>query len=250
MEWATQSKFWKLSPGASVSPPVQWEYPRPGCLPHSGLGGLRSFAAERWHSWYQVPTWIVLDHSLHIVGPVRGPRLQRPLVCGQGKLQPPGLISILRGGKEGDKPIRPGAAHEHSHKLQSLAGETKSVPNSQHHSSEGCGAWDRQGGDPKCLWEEPAYRSGLGDLGPAPHGSSGPGQQECRPGLCPEHGLSAAGHEGERAQQGNRIRSSSDAFPLEGNLKAPGLLTSQACTAAEPGGKSPRRRQVHQDPAV
>lgn len=89
-----------------------------------------SLLAEKWCSQDQHEldqakshTWVVLNHSLDIVGPVGGPGLQGPLGCGQWKLQPLGLISILRGGEEGDKAIRPGAAHEHGHQLQSLAGQ-------------------------------------------------------------------------------------------------------------------------------
>lgn len=71
----------------------------------------------------------MLNHSLDIVGPVGGPGLQRPLGCGQWELQPSGLVGILRRGEEGDQSISPGAAHQHSHKVQRLAGEARRTHN-------------------------------------------------------------------------------------------------------------------------
>lgn len=69
-------------------------------------------------------TWVMLNHSLDIIGPLWGPRLQGPLGCGQWELQSPGLICILGGGEKRNKAIRPGAANHHGHKLHSLEGES------------------------------------------------------------------------------------------------------------------------------
>lgn len=85
------------------------------------LGG-RDFVLGKWHSQKQPGshTWVMLNHSLDVIGPLWGSRLQGPLGCGQWELQAQGLICILRGGKKRNKPICPGAANQHGHKLQSL----------------------------------------------------------------------------------------------------------------------------------
>lgn len=76
----------------------------------------------KWHSQKQPGshTWVMLNHSLDVIGPLWGSRLQGPLGCGQWELQALGLVCILGGGKKRNKPICPGAANQHGHKLQSL----------------------------------------------------------------------------------------------------------------------------------
>lgn len=172
----------------------------------------------------------MLNHSLDIIGPVRGPRLQWPLACGQGKLQPPGLVSILRGSEEGDKPISAGAAHQHRHELQSLAGETKvcKTPNTRGPGTdEQLASWLQVKGMWSVPGKSPTAHQALGGLESCPREESV--LQECRSELCPARGLLAVTQGGEREfnREKNNRRTPFGASPFGDNLRGT-VLTQPA----------------------
>lgn len=122
-------------------------------------------------------TWVVLNYTLDIVGPAGRPWLQGPLACGQGKLQPPGLVRVLRSGEEGDQAIRARAAHHHRHQLQCLEGDRDFCKKSRF-----LGRSTKETG---VAWAKPPQ--GLGPCPPTYPASSGsrPVLLKDRHGLCP-----------------------------------------------------------------